>query len=613
MKTRVQKILCGAMLIMRGYALHARDIGHVPLPFYTGYIGYAHYPVDRHEPIENCLDILIQPWAGGYYRAATDAEGPNNDCNFCGIQDPCTNGRESLAQLVFGTPTFTIAQSFANSTANVPNNPFVTVTEVSPRFDYHEVGFVWGLVLEKRFGCDDNGHIGIRFVLPYRDIKVEERCDADLGTSAGSDTINEFYRQRSEDIDTNQGGSPTVASNTAWVARLDFLAALNIVGFDESGNPVPLVQFANPNQNDVITIGGQDITSGLPAASATNDFQAELAAIQSSNGSIPESVRWADVPQNGSAVIAANGTGLTNLQRGRFASDINYTPLGASTVNQSKLWIAPNVQGDTTQGLSSGLLLPGAITVKTAIDQAVNNLDATVGEFFDEVGLNFCRGENKGLGDLDVEAYINYQRCDSAWAELQFGVRFPTADTLTALDVLSPLYPALGNNGHFELRPGLVIGLEYVDWMLFKADMTYSIVLERTEYLPAAFQGATVRNIGPAITGNVSWSYFEGNFGLTFVHPCNQSLGCTIEYDAYIKQPDRIRFCGTTAADFTGVQQPLDNRVLETDSRRVAHSIRTEVFYAGYCCNIYGGFSQVVAGENIARDTDLYIGMLVSF
>lgn len=614
------KIIIGALACMQVFLLQARDAGHIPLSLYTGYIGYNHYPVDRDNPIENSLGIEVQMWGAGYYRNSIDAYGPgNNNCNPCITRASCGDeNRISLAQLVFGSSTFTLAQSFANSTAVVPGNPFVNVSLLSPNFDFTDRGVFWGFVGEIRFGCEDRFHTGIRLALPYREIKAEEQCDANLGASgsgsnSGGIVVADFYRQRQEEIDTNQLGVPTVASNTAWTARLDFLTGLQLVGVDHNGNPIPMVQYANPAQSNKITIADQDATTGLPSTSAPNDFQPELAVIESVNGSVPESVRWADTPQNSAPVVAANGTGLTNLQRGRFASDINYTPLGGAPTTQATLWVVPNVQGDATQGADSGIILPGAVTVQDAINLAINNIQPSVVAFFATTGLDFCNGRHKGLGDLDLEWYINYQNCDYGWAELQFGVRFPTGKRLSAQDVLSPILAPLGNNGHYELRPGLVLGCDYWDWMLLKADLTYSIVLKRTEWLPASFTGATIQNIGPATAGNVSWGYFFGDIDLTFVHPWNQSFGWNIAYQAYVKQHDKVRFCSQQAPDFNGTLQTLDSSILQANTSRVGHIIRSELFYAGDCCNLYGGFSQVVAGKNIARDTDIYLGIVVTF
>jgi hypothetical protein len=618
------RIIAGVLVCTPMLFLQSRDAGHIPLPLYTGYIGYNHYPVDRDEPIENSLDVSVQMWGAGYYRNSIDAFGHDNDDNNCGTNNRCLTrsscgdpNRISLAQLLFGTQSFTIAQSFANGTAVVPGNPFVTVTSISPNFDFTDRGVFFGFVGEMRFGCEDRIHTGIRLALPYREIMAEEQCDADLGASGsgsngGGIVLQDFYQERQEKISTDQGGGPGTATetNTAWTIRLDFLTSLT-QGIDTNGNPIPMVVYNDATNN--VTIASQDATGGIPAAGPVNDTAPSFAVIESVNGSIPSSVRWADVPQNGATAIAGDGSGLINLQRGRFASDTSYAALSASPANQATLWVAPNVQGTEFPAATSGIILPGAITAKDAIDIAVNNIQPSVIAFFETTGLDFCNGRNKGLGDLDLEWYVNYERCDYGWAELQFGVRFPTGDRLTAQNVLSPILAPLGNNGHYELRPGLVIASNYWDWMLFKADLTYSIVLKRTEWLPASFVGSTVQNVGPAVAGNVSWGYFYGDIDLTFVHPWNQSLGWNIAYQAYVKQHDKIRYCGTQAPDFTGALQTLDHTLLEANTSRVGHVIRSELFYANNCCNLYGGFSQVVAGKNIARDTDIYLGIMVTF
>src|SRR5579862_2489639 len=110
--------------------LNARTIS-TPLPLYLGWpAANIHYPMyDMNEPANECgFDVDI--WGAGYYRSAIDAYGPkaNNSCTPC---DPCakrvenepvtnpitgvcaSTKRESIGALIFGSNSFTIAQSFA--------------------------------------------------------------------------------------------------------------------------------------------------------------------------------------------------------------------------------------------------------------------------------------------------------------------------------------------------------------------------------------------------------------------------------------------------------------------------------------------------------------------
>jgi len=598
MKKQIMRI-AGLVALVYGAALEARDI-RSPLPLYTGYRGAFYYPIEREDEICNCFGLEVRAWGAGYFREAIDAYGPaaSDNCNTNGACVSSTALKVPISVLIFGTPSFTIGQSFAGGSAgnSFPQNPFVNISHITPAYDYNEKGAFFGLILGKRFGCDDQWTAGVRLMLPYRDIDVDDTCSDLVG-----EVLSDVFRQRQEVFASAEQGNVDV---NAWAARLDFLSALNMIGFDVNDNTVPLVNYndmASGIPSGALTIGGQTIGYASPPT-FTNP---SVAAIDSSDGSVPESVRWANgttLPVN---FINGDGSGLANLQRGKFTNaPATYVPLGSLPGQQGQLWIVPNVDPNT------GELTAGASSVFTQIESSSNNIQPAITDFFKQQGISFCVGRSKGIGDLDAEFYITHNRC-YGFAELQLGIRAPTGKRLT--DPLLLALQPLGNNGHCEIRPGLVLGCDYFDSVKFKVDLTYSWVLKRTEILPAPFKGATVRNIGPAIPGKVHWGYFVGDFDVTFVHPYNQCMGWTIGYEAYVKQKDKICLCSDKAVDFAGQLQDLDASILTKDSKRVAHRLRTEIFHTGVCSNIFAGFSQVIAGKNVTRDMDLYLGLVATF
>ena len=90
-------------------------------------------------------------------------------------------------------------------------------------------------------------------------------------------------------------------------------------------------------------------------------------------------------------------------------------------------------------------------------------------------------------------------------------------------------------------------------------------------------------------------------------------MGASVAYQPYVKQADHVCYLCPTATDFIGNERTLDASILTQDTNRVAHTIRTEIFYNGSCYNLFLGFAQVIAGTNITRDTDLYLGGFVTF
>jgi len=622
------KLIIAILLSAVGFGgVQARTIS-TPLPLYQG---YAHYPINRWDPVDNCAGMVFNLWGAGYSRTADEAFGPktdassgcgdrntNNDCSSASSGGACplpfastglTCGasninNETLTQLIFGKSSFAVGESFAGGVAGSTGsgNPFVTLSILSPQYDYREQGAFFGMELGKRFGCHKRWRSGLRARVPYRDIDMQESCAGEGGESnTTGQTVADFYQVRQE---TNNFGA-TPVTNQVFAARLDFLSLLNRIPLNVTGGTDPLVRYSSTG----LTIGGQPLDTALVVLGESPFVE----AIDSTNGSIPASQRWGNLPESGSTGIAADGTGLINLQRGRFVTGTNYTILGASPAAQSQLWIVPDVGGALST--SPGVVLPGATTVADEIANAVNSLggaNASVVPFLQANGIKFCQGgRRKGVGDLDLEWYLGYQRCTNMWAELLFGVRVPTGKK--HINPLLLVEQPLGNNGHVELRPGLLFGCDRWKHVKFHMDLTYSFVLQRIEHLPASFLGATIQNLGPDTLGKVSWHYFWGLFEATFLHPQNDALGATLAYEVYAKQSDKVCFCQKQAADFNGNLQTLDPRILACNTNRIAHKVRGELFCAAKCCNLFAGFSHTIAGRNITKDTDWYLGLTVDF
>lgn len=597
------------MLLVCCVALSAREV-RTPLPLYKGYI---HYPVDRNRVIENCLYLDINVWGAGYARSAINGYGPKRSDKHCSCPQPAEpadcgdSNKVDLAALLFGSSDFRLAETFAGGVVGTAvNNPFLTISTISPRFDYREMGAFFGCDVTQRLGCEDRWRFGARARLPYRDIEQELKADSDLV----GETLEDVYLIRQE-TNTFQEPSHAPVTNSVFAARLDFLSSLERIAFTANGGTEALVKYRDPNKANDITIGGQNLSDN-DVLDTVHPF---VEAIQSNNGEAPTSVRWAARPTDGSTIINADGSGLSDLQRGRFSTTQNYTTLGQDTFAQSKLWIVPDI---AVTGPTAGGFTQSATTVGTEIANSVNALtEKSIEGFIKAKGIDFGSGRTKALGDFDLEFFVGYDpdwctcHCEDFWGEFQLGIRAPTGKKVK--DPLKLLMQPTGNNGHFEFRPGIAGGCKHWGDIYLNFDLTYSWVLKAREKLPAAFAGATIKNIGPEVDGKVSWGYFWGHVNLTFLHPKSKCIGLTIGYEAYVKQKDKIHFDCPQAFDFNGTLQTLDAKLLECRSNSVANKIRAEIFFAGDCCNLFGGFSQVFSGKNVTRDTDLYLGLNVNF
>jgi len=184
----------------------------------------------------------------------------------------------------------------------------------------------------------------------------------------------DVFKRRQEVLNTEKGGAVSV---NAWAIRLDFLSALKSIGMDEFGHEGPsMVVYNNSSPSGHMKIAGQAIGGVVIAGQAiggpiiNNTFPA-AAVIESTDGSVPFSVRWADTPQNSSAIVSDDGTGLLNLQRGHFTASSGYAVLDNSIEQQRRLWIVPNVD-------STGVLLAGASSLFAEISDAIDSLPDSV-------------------------------------------------------------------------------------------------------------------------------------------------------------------------------------------------------------------------------------------
>lgn len=587
MKKSLLKI--AALLSVAGFvATQAREI-RTPLPFMYGKM---RYPVEYHWESEkkndqDCWNINFEAFGGAYSRCADAAY---STCN----------GRTTVpwTNLIFGKSEFRLEEAFVNADVGTisADNPWLSVSTLNTKYDYHERGAVFGATISSTFDyCDEEYRFGLRARLPFRDITVADTCG--LSDLIGAQ-LDEVYREREE---TTTGVTQT---NTVYAARLDFLTALKRIA-------TPIENLVNYNNSGNIQIADQNIDAAVNQANG----QPIVGAIYRADGSAPVAVDYWGKQAVFDAAIDASGGGLANNQRGNFVASTNYsTTLAGDTAAQSKLWIVPTLKGSGAGG-NENKLQDGALAIQSAINLAIKNLDSSVQDFIREQGLDFCDGRNKGLGDLDLEFFLGRNwGCDGdVWTDLMLAFRLPTSDVDCDLqDCKKVLKQPLGNNDHFEIRFGAAGGYDFCDWLKFMGDLSFSWAIEDEEQIAAPFSGATVKGIGPCVKADIDWWYLVGHFDMTFF--ANDCCGFDVGYEIYHKGSDDVSLCVSKATDFAGrTDQALAASIFTKDTERTSHKLRTGFFSVIGDCQIFAGWSHVLAGKNAPRETDWYISMDVSF
>ncbi len=424
----------------------------------------------------------------------------------------------------------------------------------------------------------------------------------ECNTTAAS-TVEDLYQQRVESIQV--GNNPAVTQNV-FAVRLDALEALNRVNFNVNGATVPMVSYPATD----ILIAGQNASGGVPTVGPVSNLAPFLGIIESANGALPTTVRWADVPSKSTTVVAGDGSGLSNLERGRIASDISYAPLGSNIAAQSRLYVVPNVQD--VGASTPGALIGSANTVYTTLSTAFNNLTgSSINDFAQQVGLNGSYGTTSGLGDLNFEFFLGHDWKDWGYLEGRLWLTAPTG--VKVKNPLNILKFPTGNNGHAEVGLGIAGGIEKLRYITCNFDAYYIWVAPARNNVAAPFTGATVKNIGPCVPGETSWQYGIIDLNVNFINPYCECMGLMIGYEAYLKGRDTLKLCVTDAIDWVGNLEPLAASVYTANSDRIANRIRTETFFSGECMTTFLGFEATVSGKNIPAEVDFHIGLDVYF
>lgn len=601
-----------------------------PLPLMYDLWNPMRYPIEYHYELDKDNDKWCNNWhfdvAGvGYHRSAADAFQccstgstiTSNSCNSCcgsSCSTSCcgdcannTRNKVPWSTLIFGKSSFRLEEAFpgADVGTSITDNPFVALSTLNPRFEYSEAGAIFMVQLGTTFTvCDADYRTGLRARLPIRDFLVYDPCGA--GNMIG-ETLDDVWQVRQETIGTD----PNQKTNVVFAGRLDFLSTLKrIWTFNPNASAQPLVTYGDGTNvaSHYTTMAENRVDEPIDV----NVGQPIIQVIGRPDGTVPRNLQWGYYTAVGEPSIAGDGSGIAADTRGVFSATTDYTTLSGDTAAQAKLFVVPTVAAATQGTGVINEVVTGAKQIQAAIEGAIQSMDDSIAEFYQDIGLSFCNGHNQGIGDLDLELYVgrNWGCENNWWTDLTFGVRCPTAKAIC--NCLDPVLLPLGNNKHTEIRIGAAGGWNTCDWVKLMLHGSYSWALKHHEKVAAPFEGATVKNLGPCVDADVKWGYFVGDFDISFF--TNDCCGFDLGYELYYKRCDDICLCATTATDWANrTEQPLDSAVLARNTKQMGHKAKVGIFSIIGDCEIGGGWSTIFAGYNMPRETDWYLRMGVSF
>lgn len=538
-----------------------------------------------------CWDIT--KWASLYTRSAGKAfQSDDIESN------KVTTDTTSLANLFFGKNKFKAAEAFPNGKiSDIAQlnkfTPLLNIAYLTPEYRYDEKGICLGMNVNYTFEDDSNWHVGAIINVPVSVVEVTPQGDIFEETLEDLYKINTIKTQNS----TNNPNTSVDYKNDLTI-RYDFLNSLMLdeqTKLSRQDGPNTKVGFISIDGNTNQTSGQQAYlikrnNTQSPAAPYRKQ-SAQVTGQLSSNG---------QSAANNSVLFIPTGTDLSNLN-------------GDSTA-QAQLWLVPRANDTNSDELTA---LSQAMV--NQIDYAVRLADLSnrsTTNFLTEQGLALANYERKaGLGDIKAAIYGCYHDQEYDWfIKLVSGTKCPTGTKKSRTEGLHITQLQTGNNRHWEIFAQVATGYQPLEWLSFDISASANHVFARSQNFVAAFEGATVKNLGPLVKAYVSWDYFTAQANLNFFHPHNPELGCTLGYSLFAKRHDHVRYDDADATDLFGnAHKILDPDVAALKTKAMIHSVRAEVFHRWNYCEITAGGSYGVAGRNAMKETEAHIGLSVYF
>lgn len=623
MRKSVARIALAMIVLSSDILFAATSQFRTPLTFLKR--GYVHYPLDYvdHAWWFDMMELHRKdtPWyvdsfKGLYARSASQSFF--DECDPCG--DKVTHKTVSLSTLWFGKEAFRGEEVFPGGMLPGPCSPALQKKEnialgysrITPRFEYNEYGVYCGFDAGRTFGEDNQWVVGLRMSIPFEVITIERDQDPQL-----FETVDDVVMMR----DINEAAGGEGSGQLDFAARFDFLNTLSFYSSGNAGGAPKCIQFVNydvaaegvPVKQAVSMPGTAMASASTPAA-----FGVTVYAIGSPLGILPDQPFRKTVAGNDIQPLPASGV-LPDGNVAFFKNGTDYLHnLATDRDAQGALFIVPRAEpnGNTLTG--------GANSVSRQLSELLFQINAlgvnTPVNFFRQAGnINLAASERiTGQGDLFTEAYGGYE--SSTWLLYGiFGLRFPTG---VKTDKVNHIYlQSTGNNGHVELKLGIDGGWKVCRWFAFELDAAYHHAFNHTEQRAAPYQGATVKNIGPAVGVDIAWDYVTAHANLNFFHPHNAELGCVFGFDfmaksnnsACIKCPPPVDLLGRPNDTLPPQNQGYDPSLLTKNTNTMTLKLRGEVFHRWNFCEITAGAGQVVAGRNAMKESEAYLGITVYF
>lgn len=505
-----------------------------------------------------------------------------------------------LSHLFFGQSFFAPSQSLSPTSRNSKIAPLITA-QIAPRVSIKQQGILGGI--QYCYAPDQHWQIGFRVQLPVIKTETTKQKAGLPGKSLfGGPIATDFYKTT---VDTVEGtGNPV----NDFAIRLDFLSKLPAAAVGP-GSTVSFVNYNNTTTN-TITMNGIDVTDKQTTVTNRNPVTVVRVPLnQPPTAPFGVLLDPLATPQPNTATtlppLAANGT--SNDARNKFDHATNYQSLATDTQAQAALWVVPSILAGPPAQLTQN-----ARIISNSLKNILSNIKRTPEQLFEEYEIFFADTKNTGIGDLASEIFIDYSFSPKIYAEFVCGISLPTGNTIDSKknNVFSF---ATGSNGHTGLYAGANGVYKPSEWFTIVSCAMIDSFLSAEEYIPASFQGASVKNFNQLTPATKSWTTTKFRLDLYFNMPTHykDSMMATLifGYECFHKHKDNISFVYPRLLDATGNIQPTDNRVAAFQTNRQAHTIAINVMLTIFeKINIFGGWNRVIHGYNTPKSTGWHLG-----
>ncbi|MGD1997575.1 MAG: hypothetical protein PVJ92_01530 [Candidatus Dependentiae bacterium] len=507
-----------------------------------------------------------------------------------------------LSALFFNEDDFRLTKIFPD--AQVPHNtkyynPYMRTMKIKPRATYYEQGIQLGASIDRTV-WRDRGRLGVRVNVPFKSVEIERK---DGGGRYDSQTQDVVARQIND----------ATGDNLGYAVRLDFIEALRK---NAAGNSS--VNYKGATRVQVLdTAIGADNVAALysPEGRTPNVSQVGIAQAQVTTTNVP-----ADLEGMAEDTVYAFESATDNFYAGLDdASQASVAERVALQDAKAGVWLT-TVHHDTTK-------LPISASVSEKLSQKVGTMisisNANVYEWLHDRGYDFESNRRVGLGDIDVDVYYEHMLTDRFTFEVCAKAKLPTA---SGNDYAGNPYRAhLGNGEHFEIGGGVRFGGEMFSWLHLNLDGNYMFALEGTEHRCAAPTGSLIRNIGPVVDADVSWSTVVANADVTLVHPQTNDLTVSLGYQFMYKDQDKINFKLASVDSWLGKiydsgdytldnTMAIDGKLLARNTERYAHRAKINMTYHfsdWFTMGLGGAFT--FAGQNAPKSLDWFYHCSATF